>query len=157
MATATTVKIADAIWIAVALLQRESPHGDFSPREIVDRLHRERLSIDAQPSSLNAHISQHCVANRRRSTGRYRMLVATTGARRRLARPDDAHDPERTGKVVPLAADIPAKYHELLEWYADWARTAARRDPLAALADRYRTLWKSSGDRYVRDLREGWE
>jgi hypothetical protein len=151
--------VADAVWIGTALLHREHPEApDFLPGQIIARIRQENLPLDAQPSSLNAHISQHCVANIPRSTGRYRMLFATSGPRRRLFRPGDPHDAQRTGKVTPSLDEVPAKYHALIDWYErEWSRPSAR-DPLAALAAKYRDLWKPvDADKYVRELREGWE
>ena len=157
--SSTAIRVADAVWIGAALLHREHPDApDFLPGQIIARIREEDLPLDAQPSSLNAHISQHCVANIARSTGRYRMLFATSGSRRRLFRPGDPHDPQRSGKVTPVRDEVPPKYHALIDWYqTEWARPPAR-DPLTALATKYRDIWKPvDADEYVRQLREGWE
>lgn len=156
--TTIELKVADQVWIAVALLHRERPAVvDFSPNEIIARLEIEHLS-DRLPAGVRPHISRHTVANLAPETGRYRMLFATTGARRRLFRPGDVAHPKRDGKVTPRAADLPPKYVPLLEWYATvWSRGAAS-DPLEGVAATYADLWRDArGDRYVTQLREGWE
>jgi len=153
------IKVADEVWIAMALLHREHPGAaDFSSREIEARLVREGIAGRKRPG-VAPHISSHCVANRRKDTGSYRLLFETGKARRRLFRPGDPYDPSREGgKMVPDRDDIPTAYHGLLEWYArTWARAEVE-DPLLALAARHRKMWKSvDPDAYVRELREGFE
>lgn len=153
------IKVADEVWIATALLHREHPAAeDFSSREIEARLARECIAGGKRPG-VAPHISSHCVANRPRDTGSYRILFETGKARRRLFRPGDPYDPSREGgKIVPDPDDIPAGYHGLLDWYArSWVR-AGGGDPLLALAARHKKMWKSvDPDAYVRELREGFE
>jgi hypothetical protein len=153
------IKLADEIWIATALLHRERPDAaDFTVSEIKARLAREGLT-DAPRPGVDPHLSVHSVANRPSETGRYRMLFATGPSRRRLFRPGDPYDPRREGgKVLPDRAEIPAKYHALVDWYErEWAPAPAK-DPLLALAARHRDLWKAvDPDEYVRELREGFE
>lgn len=153
------IRLADEVWIAVALLHREHPRApDFSLKEIEARLVRERLTDEKRPG-VYPHLSVHCVANRPPDGGRYRMLFETAPSRRRLFRPSDPYHPKRKdGKIVPERSEIPPKYHSLLDWYErDWAPTSPR-DPLLALAARHRDLWKTvDPDEYVRGLREGFE
>ena len=153
------IRIADEVWIATALLHREHPEAaDFSLKEIEARLVREGLTEDKRPG-IYPHLSVHCVANRPPDRGRYRMLFETAPSRRRLFRPGDPYHPKREGgKIVPDGAEIPAKYHSLLDWYEhDWAPTSPT-DPLLALAARHRELWRVvDPDDYVRRLREGFE
>ena len=153
------IKVADEVWIAAALLHREHPEAaDFSVKELEARLVREGLTDDKRPG-VYPHLSVHCVANRPPDTGRYRMLFETAPSRRRLFRPVDPYHPKREGgKIVPDRAEIPAKYHQLLNWYeSDWAPVSPG-DPLLALAARHRNLWKTvDPDDYVRQLREGFE
>ena len=153
------IRVADEVWIATALLHREHPEvADFSLKEIEGRLSRERLTDEKRPG-VYPHISVHCVANRPPDKGRYRMLFETAPSRRRLFRPGDPYHPKREGgKTVPDRAEIPVKYHALLDWYErEWARVSPR-DPLLALAARHRDLWKNvDPDEYVRQLREGFE
>ena len=154
-----TIRVADEVWIATALLHREHPGAaDFSLKEIEARLAREGLTDDKRPG-VYPHLSVHCVANRAPDAGRYRMLFETASSRRRLFRPGDPYHPKREGgKTVPDRSEIPVKYHALLDWYErEWA-PAAPNDPLLALASRYRDLWKGvDADDYVRQLREGFE
>ena len=153
------IRVADEVWIATALLHREHPGAaDFSLKQIEARLVREGLTDDKRPG-VYPHLSVHCVANRPPDGGRYRMLFETAPSRRRLFRPGDPYHPKREGgKVVPDRAEIPTKYHALLDWHErDWA-PASRADPLLALAARHRDLWKTvDPDTYVRQLREGFE
>jgi hypothetical protein len=153
------IRLADEVWIATALLHREHPGAaDFSLKQIEARLAREGLTDERRPG-VYPHLSVHCVANRPPDKGRYRMLFETAPSRRRLFRLDDPYHPRREGgKIVPARDEIPAKYHSLLDWYAnEWAPAPAK-DPLLALAARHRGVWKGvDPDEYVRQLREGFE
>ena len=157
--TTAGIKLADEVWIATALLHREHPEAsDFSLKEIALRLRREQIASEER-AGVQPHLTLHCVANRPPNPGRYRMLFETGRSRRRLFRPGDPYHPEREGgRVKPERGDIPPKYHPLLDWYErEWA-PAPTRDPLLALAARYRDLWKDvDADDYVRRLREGFE
>jgi hypothetical protein len=153
------IRVADEVWIATALLHRERPReADFSLKEIEARIEREGLTGETR-GGIYPHLSVHCVANRAPNGGTYRMLFETAPSRRRLFRPGDPYDPKREGgKTTPDPAHIPAKYQRLLDWYGrEWA-PAQGTDPLLALADRHRRLWKGvDADEYVRSLREGFE
>jgi hypothetical protein len=156
------IKVADEVWIATALLHRESPErADFSVAEIVDRARREALTPKLRPG-VYVHAVSHCVANRPPSPGRLRMLVETGPNRRRLYRPGDrAHEDRRGAKTAPSRGSIPSKYHALLDWYeAEYAsrpRLAPKDDPLLSLRGSGREIWADEhADEYVRRLREGW-
>src|SRR5271170_650407 len=159
----TTLKVADEVWVATALLHRAHPdRTDFSISEIV-----AQASLLSHGSSLRpgvyVHVVQHCVANRAPNPGRYRMLFETGKNRRRLYRSGDSSDAGRDGsKTMPEREDIPVKYHPLLEWYvAEFSsrkNAAAKTDPLLALKGSGRKIWADEhADEYVRRLREGWE
>ena len=153
------VRIADEVWIATALLHRERPRdADFSLKEIEARIRKEGLTDDAR-AGIYPHLSVHCVANRPPNGGTYRMLFETAQSRRRLFRPGDPYHPKREGgKTTPDRAHIPAKYHPLLDWYERQWVPRQPDDPLLALAQRHRSLWKGiDADEYVRSLREGFE
>lgn len=155
------IRVADEVWIATALLHREHPEtSDFTLREIEARLVREGLTDRPRPG-VQPHLSVHCVANRAPNGGTYRMLIETAPSRRRLYRPGDPYHPKRErGKTTPDPAEIPPKYHALLDWYdREWGPGArAGADPLLALAARHRSLWRGvDADQYVRELREGFE
>jgi len=153
------IKLADEVWIVVALLHREHPDApDFSLKEIEARLVREGLT-DLKRPGVYPHLSVHCVANRAPDGGRYRMLFETAPSRRRLFRQGDPYHPKRErGKILPRRPDLPSKYHSLIDWYERVWAPASPKDPLLALAARYRDLWADvDPDDYVRQLREGFE
>src|SRR3990170_4571814 len=120
VASRRSVRVADEVWIATALLHRDHPdREDFAVSEIVERARKEALTSQLRPG-VYVHAVQHCVANRPPNPGRYRMLVETGKNRRRLYRPGDPCDPRREGaRIVPGRDDIPAKYHPLLDWYEE--------------------------------------
>lgn len=164
----TRVKVADEVWIATALLHKEHPEqADFAVSEIRERLQRERLA-GVERAGVQAHIAWHCVANYAPQPGRYRMLYATTKARRRLYRPGDPCDQKREGgKMVPLREDMPERYRGLLDWYEEsYAGSLARRktgagkettDPILTLRGLGKELKsKEHPDAHVAKLREGW-
>lgn len=153
--------MADEVWIATALLHRESPRRlDFTVAQIVERARRERLTRELRPG-VRVHALLHCVANRPPNPAGYRMLFATGRTTRRLYRPGDPSHPARRGKTVPHPDAIPPAYRNLLDWYR--SRYAApsggteRADPLLALRGSGKALWADEhADDYVRRLREGW-
>ncbi len=156
-------KVADEVWMAVALLHREHPRQpDFSIEDIMHRAKREAGKEPLRPG-VYVHIVQHCVANRPPSPGRYRMLVETAPGRRRLFRTGDSYHLAREGsKIHPAVDELPEQYRDLLEWYRKWdASAAAKRieeDPILALVGSGKHLWGDEDpDEYVRGLREGWE
>lgn len=157
------VRVADEVWIATALLQREHPdRGDFAVAEIVARARDENLT--GAPSlrpGLRAHVVQHCVAAKPPSPNRYRMLVETARGRRRLYLPTDRCHPGRLdGKSVPQRQQIPEAYHPLVDWYEDLcerAEPSRAQDPILALRGLGKELWRGEvADAYVQRLREGW-
>jgi hypothetical protein len=159
----TNTKVADEVWIAMALLHREHPDvEDFSVEQIVDRARREGLHEPLRPG-VYVHAIQHSVANRPPNPGRYRMLFETGEGRRRLFREGDPYHPDREGsKIVPRAEDLPEGYADLLTWYREWKRNSVeeviKNDPLLSLRGSGRHLWADEhADEYVRRLREGWE
>jgi len=164
MALASTrMKVADEVWVAVALLHREHPKQlDFTIEQIMERTAKEAGKEPLRPG-VYVHVVQHCVANRPPNPGRYRMLFETAPGRRRLFRGGDVYDPAREGsKTVPAREDIPSEYTYLLDWYQDWSQDSVddriKNDPLLALRGSGKELWADEhADEYVRRLREGWE
>jgi len=157
------LKVADEVWIIMALLHREqSRQADFAIEEIVDRARKEGLSQPLR-AGFYVHVVQHCVANRPPNPGRYRMVLETSPGRRRLFRKGDSYHPEREGaKVTPSREALPCEYRDLLDWYGVWSSTAASRakkeDPLLLLCGSGKRIWaKEHADEYVRRLREEWE
>jgi hypothetical protein len=159
----TKVKVADEVWIAAALLQRERADAtDFTIEEIVDRARREGLHQPLRPG-VYVHVVQHCVANRPPNPGRYRMLFETSEGRRRLYRIGDSYHPDRKdSKITPDSEDLPAEYAELLDWYHEWCAAARRNlaetDPLLQARGSGKHIWADEhADEYVNRLRDGWE
>ena len=157
------LKVADEVWIATALLQRENPaNSDFSIADILERAAKEGLAGPQRPG-VYVHVVQHCVANRPANPGKYRMLIETSSGRRRLFRKGDAYHPSREGgKAHPNAEEMPSGYEDLLTWYEQWSSAAGAsapdRDPLLSLSASGSRLWTDEhADAYVRRLREGWE
>ena len=99
----TQVKVADEVWIVVALLHRERPKQlEFSVEEIMKRAEREAITRSLRPG-FYVHVVQHCVANRPPNPGRYRVLMETPNGGRRLFRRGDPYHPQREGgKLNPL-------------------------------------------------------
>lgn len=92
-----SIKVADEVWIATALLHRENPRRpDFTVAEIIERARKAGLTPTPRPG-VYVHAVQHCVANRPPNPGRYRMLLETGENRRRLYWPGDPCDPAREG------------------------------------------------------------
>lgn len=160
--TKESIRVADEVWLAAALLHREQPNQpDFSIEEIVERAKREAAGGPIRPG-VYVHVVQHCVANRPPNPARYRMLFETGAGRRRLFRKGDAYHPARAGaKVTPKLEELPERYRELLAWYEDWCakmERAPEADPLLALLGSGKRLWQDEhADDYVHRLREGWE
>lgn len=163
VASKTRIKVADEVWVIVALLHRERPEQvDFSIEEIMARATKEAGREAIRPG-VYVHVVQHCVANRPPNPGRYRMLFETTPGRRRLFRSGDNSHPDRDGaKTAPAREDIPLEYQELLNWYRGWSEDSLQarinNDPLLALYGDGKDLWADEhADDYVRRIREGWE
>jgi len=159
----TGVRVADEVWISIALLHRENPEArDFSVQEITIRAAGEAIAGSIRPG-VYVHVVQHCVANRAPSPATYRMLFESGRGRRRLFRKGDAYHPGREGgKITPVREQIPPRYVDLLDWYQEWSSSAefsaAAEDPLVALKGSGARLWNDeTPDAYVRRLREGWE
>jgi len=161
-----TIRVADEVWIATALLHREhADREDFSISEIVERAEREMLTKPLRPG-VRVHVAVHCVAALAPNPGRYCMLHVTASGRRRLWRSGDPIHPARVGaKVIPEADEIPEAYRPLLEWYRrDYvsARAAGRAgapapDPLLELRGSGAEIWSDEhADGYVARLRSDW-
>jgi hypothetical protein len=158
-----SVKVADEVWIATALLHRENPkREDFSVSEIVARARRENISGELRPG-VQVHAYLHCVANVPPNPGRYRMLYATSKNTRRLFRESDDFHPQRgAGKVTPRKENIPPQYYSLLDWYQDKfigkRKSVEKSDPILELRGLGKEIWVGEEpDEYVSRLRGGWE
>jgi hypothetical protein len=157
------IKVADEVFIATALLHREHPgQKDFTVREIVERARRENLYGEMRPG-VQIHAFLHCVANRPPNSVRVRTLFATDKGHRRLLLSGDEVHPERTGKIWPDPAEVPARYAELIEWAKQRYGTDKRSSPrwldgVFQLIGLGQEVWRGEDpDEYIRGLREGWE
>ncbi len=162
-ATRIRIKVADEVFIAVALLHREQANReDFTIDEIIERVAKENIFGEVRPG-IQAHIYSHCVANRPPQPGPHRMLYATGSGSRRLVRVGDDVHPERTGKIFPDPDDVPPQYYELIEWakqrYGKGTASQPRwLDGVFQMFGLGKELWRGEDpDEYVRNLREGWE
>src|SRR5437763_17039802 len=109
-----SIKVADEVWIATALLHRENPkREDFSVSEIVARARRENLSGELRPG-VQVHAYLHCVANVPPNPGRYRMLYATGTNTPRLFRDrPDFHPARPRGNAPPPTKHTPPPYQPI--------------------------------------------
>ena len=158
-----SIRVADEVWIATALLHRQYPdERDFTVGEIVRRAETEKITgTEPLRPGVQVHAYLHCVANKPPNPGRYRMLFETSKGRRRLFRPSDPCDPGRSvGKDVPRDEEIPPEYGELIDWYRnEFVRNGERRvtDPILALRGLGKEIWVDEDpDAYVHRLREEW-
>jgi hypothetical protein len=163
--TASELRLADRIWLAVAKLQQQFPNAAFSKTEIRQELGKSELGNGTNPASVNAHLKQHLVANVPPSTGKYTMLFETRVGFLRLYRQGDLIDPQRQSvrgtKYMPKREEVPLQYHHLLDWYEEWSRRLAapsepnwEDDPLIRLIGSGKHIWADEhADEYVENLR----
>ena len=158
------MRVADEVWIATALVQREYPHSaDFAVADIVVRAQGENLT--GTPSvrpGVRAQVVQHCVVTKPPSPNRYQMLVETGRGPRHLYLPTDrCHPGRRNGKSLSQRQQIPEAYRPLLDWYdelCDSTGPSRAQDPILGLRGPGKELWRGEeADTYVLRLREGWQ
>lgn len=161
----TELRLADRIWLAVAMLQQRFPGSAFSRLEIRQELEKSELGHGTNSASVNAHLKQHLVANVPPSTSKYTMLYETKVGFLRLYRPGDPIHPQRisrhSSKHMPRAEEIPSEYHPLLDWYGGWCREMSapepinyEDDPLIKLIGSGKHIWADEhADEYVNNLR----
>jgi hypothetical protein len=164
------VKVADELFLIVALLHRENPHTkSFTIAEVMERATKEGLgTARSDQRSLRQHAYEHAAANVApgKQGGRYRMVFREEDNRIRLLRNSDYVHPDRHQKVRPNLDEIPERYHELVRWAERWqsksdGQKSSGSGWLAGLHELRglgKNLWRGiDPDKYVRDLREGWE
>ncbi len=150
------MKVADAVWVATALLHIQNPdnnHVGFTTEQIAKDVEYLRLTR-ATRSSIWQHVNQHCVANREPNPNRTRMLYALGKGNRRLFREGvDDFKPARAGSpTYPTWSELPNDFQHLRRWYEEeWNPSP---DPLTALAG---TWTFGNAEEYLRELREGWD
>jgi hypothetical protein len=158
------ITAADLIWIATASLTREFPERDgFSPDEIRKRVRELEPETDFSASTIPTHIGRHCVAMKKPDPLKHRKLHANPDGTYRLYWSKDPYHPDRkNGKVLPEPSRIPAKYHDLLDWYrardVTPERLTVENDPILALSGVGKELWHAvgGGEKFIRELRENW-
>jgi len=162
------VKVADELFIIVALLERENPDRRcFSVKEILERARRENITGEDLRSGLSIHAYEHAVANLKPGSAKYRILYRTPQGKLRLLRAGDDVHPGRTGKIWPNPEELPQKYWELVEWAKD--RYKKRENPpggsnrprwldgVFQMRGLGKKLWAGEdADEYVSKLRENW-
>jgi hypothetical protein len=127
--------VTNAVWIAVAFLQKRHPErGGFSVDEI-SGLVAELDLTDGEDKSVRQHV--------------------------RLYRGGDEVYPGRNAaRTHPKWEELPPQYEYLRRWYEEeWIGegSSAAEDPLLALIGSGKEIWKSEhADEYVKRLRSGW-
>jgi len=160
--TETQILLADEVWCALAMLHKNHPQRvSFSAREILDQVRTEQAHTDIR-AGVQAHIYLHNVANLAPNSARYRMFYRLENDTYRLYRPGDPAHPLRKGKIAPKRAELPAKYHDLLDWYEREYSTSDEKEKPKGLVDQLwglgKHLWVGvDADSYVNDLRKDWE
>jgi hypothetical protein len=163
------VKVADELFLTVALLHREHPAEEaFSISRILERARQEGLGegrLDQR--SLRVHAYEHAAANvpPGKQGGRYRMVFRQDDGRIRLLSATDYVHPDRHQKFYPDPEEVPVRYHELLEWTRRRQEKGAEAQDapkwlagLHALRGLGKEAWKGiNPDEYVKKLREDWE
>jgi hypothetical protein len=142
VSTGVAVRVADEVWIGLALLHREQPDRiSFTAAEIRRRIEKEKVHV--APTS-----------------GTYRMLLRLPDGSYRLHRHGDECHPRRSGKMTPVRGELPEPYRYLLDWYdRDYCSGSGEDliDPVLAMAGFGKEIWrKEGGDAFVARLREGW-
>lgn len=160
------MKVADELYLALALLHRERPQEEaFAVTEVVRRAAKEGFA--ARPASLSAHAHGHAAANLPPGKNmRYRLLFKQEDGRIRLLRSSDYIHPDRHQKFYPALEDIPERYHSLVKWARRYSQSTGGSGTVAEgwlaglhqLRGLGRDIWQGvRADEYVRGLREGWE
>ncbi len=167
MAVATyvkpSIKVADQLYLTLALLHREQPgKSSFSIAEVIERAKKEGFGRDSQ--SLRAHAYGHAAANLDpKSNGRYRIVFREENKTVRLLQKGDYVHPDRHMKMWPLREEVPDRYHELLDWAkARYEKGTAKPtvwlSGLLGLRGVGKELWKKvDAEQYIAEMREGWE
>src|ERR1700751_803965 len=121
------VKVADELYLVIALLHRENPHlKSFTIGQILDRASKEGLGTSRDDQrSLRQHAYEHAAGNvpPGRHGGKYRIVFREDDNRIRLLRESDYVHPERHQKSHPNPEEVPERYHELMRWAERWRRT----------------------------------
>ena len=162
------IKVADELFLVLALLHRENPEEDAFPiNRILQRAIKEGLGTSRPDQrSLRVHAYEHAAANMPpgKRGGRYRIAYRQEDGRIRLLRSADYVHPTRHQKFYPDANEIPERYHELLEWakkrcesVTETSKSSAWLNGLRGLRGLGKSAWAGvDPDLYVQQLREDW-
>ena len=114
------VSAATAIWIATATLhQQYGIRCYFSNKDIVNQVIKQNLT-SVNTSTIQMHVSSHCVANNKARPNKHRKLYRVSNGRYRLYRTGDYYNPSRAGgQAEPNIEEIPEQYKDLLKWHKD--------------------------------------
>lgn len=156
------IKVADELFVVVALLQRENPgKSAFSLKEIMARAERENIAGKIRPG-VKQHAYEHAVANIKPGSGKYRMLYKTAEGKLRLLRAGDDVHPGRTGKIWPNPEEVPARYQPLIVWaQKQYGQPKPERgrwlEGIFQMRGLGKQLWAGQDpDAYVSQLRKDW-
>jgi hypothetical protein len=156
------IKVADELFLIVALLQRENPEkSGFSLKEIMVRAEQENMTGTLRPG-VKQHAYEHAVANMKPGSGKYKMLYKTVEGKLRLLRAGDDVHPGRTGKIWPNPEEVPARYRLLIDWaQKQYARQKSERvrwlEGVFQMRGLGKKLWAGQdADAYVNQLRRDW-
>ena len=115
------VKIADAIWVATAMLhESEGVHASFSKDRICDQVVNE-IDSSKNVGSIMHNISVHCLANRpaKSKSDNHCKLYMESKEKYRLYRTgEDDRDPSRRAcSVEPDRGRLLPEHHKWIDWY----------------------------------------
>jgi hypothetical protein len=152
------VTIADTVWLATALLEKENPRTPgFSYETILKRVFDLNKSL--KPTSVHAHLNTHCIASKKANPATLRMLTENADGTLRLFRSGDpCHATRRAGRTQPKPHALPAEYHSLLRPQSNEPPPlcySEDEDPLLALSGVGKEMWESlgGGEAFIRAIR----
>lgn len=160
--TKMDIKVADELFVTVALLQREHPEKEaFSVQEILKRAKQENLTGSLRPG-LKVHAYSHAVANLPAHGGKYRILYKNSNGKLRLLQAGDDVHPERTQKIWPNPDEVPERYRPLIAWaqkqYGQQKPQTTRwLEGIFQMRGLGKKIWAGQdADAYVNQLRKDW-
>jgi hypothetical protein len=153
--------VTNAVWIATALLHKTYPARAAFKRDEIVKLVLKLALTEGEEGSIQQHVRQHSVANKKPQPNTVCMLFDPGAGLRRLFRTGDEVYPGRNAaRTHPKWNELPEQYAYLVRWYQEeWnsARSSAEVDPLLALIGSGKDIWKDEhADEYVARLRSNW-
>jgi hypothetical protein len=151
--------IADSIWVATALLQKNQPEvTGFDDETIL----RKTLELDPtlNPRSVSTHLSVHCIASKEANPASLRILTKNPDGTLRLYHEGDPYHPtRRNGRTAPRPNALPEKYRGLADRRGTFSNESAalvEQDPVLAMRGVGKEMWKAlgGGEAFIRALRE---